>query len=200
MRKGIFVVIEGIDGSGKGTQSKLLYRWLKKRGYEVFLTKEPTDSKIGRIIREGLKEGKLDPTSEALLFAADRKQHTTQISSELERNKVVISDRYLPSSLAYQGAHGLDGEWINNINKSALRPNLLIILDIDPEVAMERVNSRGKKTDYFEKLDFLKKVREIYLNHPEGLIVDASRPVDEVHEEIKRIVSRLFKGAPPGQG
>lgn len=192
MKPGIFIVIEGIDGSGKGTQSKALFNWLKKRKIEVILTQEPTKSNIGLILREGFKKGGFDPITEALLFAADRKPHTTYIKTELQKGRVVISDRYLCSSLAYQGAHGLDLKWIRTINNFALVPKLFIVLDLDPEVALERVNSRGKKTDYFENLEFLKKVRAIYLDQPDGMVVDASKSSDKVHEEIKRIVLKLL--------
>ena len=192
MKKGMFIVIEGIDGSGKGTQTRILCTWLKKQGYEVFQTHEPTDSKIGKIIREGLKEGNFDPIVEALLFAADRRQHTTRILSEIKKGKIVVCDRYVQSSFAYQGAHDLDIGWIVSINNFALKPDLLIVLDIDPKLALERVNSRGKKTDYFEKLEFLKKVRSIYLNQPDALVVDARKSIDEMGAEIRKIVSRAF--------
>jgi dTMP kinase len=191
-KKGLFIVIEGIDGSGKGTQSKLLYNWLGKKGYDAQLTQEPTEGKIGMIIRGGLKGGGFDPTTEALLFAADRRQHTTLIQTELKKGKVVVCDRYVQSSLAYQGAHGLDSGWLESINNFALKPDVVILLDLSPELALERVNSRGKKTDYFEKMEFLKRVREIYLNQPEVLVVDASRSIDEVHETIKGVVLRFL--------
>jgi dTMP kinase len=190
MKKGLFIVIEGIDGSGKGTQSKKLYKWLKRERHESYLTYEPTDGIIGRVIREGLKKGSLDPVTEALLFAADRREHQSEISSEIENGKIVVCDRYLSSSAAYQGAHGIDIEWIDKINNFALKPDLLIILDVKPELALKRINSRGAKTDYFEKVEFLRKVREIYLTYSEAWIVDASRSVEEVHEEIKGIVKR----------
>jgi dTMP kinase len=144
------------------------------------------------IIRGGLKEGVFDPTTEALLFAADRRQHTTQIKNELKKGKVMVCDRYLQSSLAYQGAHGLDSGWIESINNFALKPDVLILLDLPVEMALERVNSRGKKTDYFEKVEFLKRVRKIYLNQPEVLVVDASKSIDEVHEAVKGAVLRFL--------
>jgi dTMP kinase len=193
MRKALFLVFEGIDGSGKGTQSKMLSKWLMEKGYDVFLTSEPTDGKIGKIIRESLKKDGLDPVIESLLFAADRKQHTIEISAELKRNRLVICDRYFYSSIAYQGAHGIDLKWIKTINKFALKPDFHLILDVKPEIALERVNSRGGKTDYFEKLELLKRVREIYLNQDDALVVDASRSVEEVQREIRAVVLRFLR-------
>ncbi len=153
MKKGLFIVIEGIDGSGKGTQSRLLCDWLNNQGYDSVLTVEPTDGEIGVVLRSCLEKGSLKPAAEALLFAADRVEHTAWIESEIDMGRIVVSDRYLQSSLAYQGAHGLDSEWIADMNQFARKPDLLIILDIDPQNALERVNQRGGKTDYFEKID-----------------------------------------------
>jgi dTMP kinase len=193
VKKGLFIVIEGIDGSGKGTQSKLLYTWLKKRGSPVILTQEPTYGEIGKIIRNGVLKGELDPTTEALLFAADRKKHTDEISDELEKGKVVVCDRYLDSSMAYQGAHGLDRDWLRSINNFSIKPDILIILDISPDEALKRVNTRGERTDYFEKVEFLKKVRSNYLQTEDGLIIDAGDSIEKVQEEIKKIVSRFLR-------
>ncbi len=199
MKKGLFVVIEGIDGSGKGTQSGLLHKWMTDEGFEAILTGEPTDSETGRLIREGLKKGSLDPVTEALLFSADRRGHTKEIESELAAGKIVVCDRYLGSSLAYQGAHGLDMGWIEEINNFALKPDLLIILDISAEAAIKRVNSRGGKTDYFEKIEFLKRVRNNYLSQPSGVVVDASKSVENVQRDIRNVVSRFLKASGSGQ-
>lgn len=192
MKKGLFIVFEGIDGSGKGTHAKLLLKWLIKNNYEAVLTTEPTDSDIGKLLREKLQTGGLDARSEALLFAADRVQHDRYISYETQCGRIVISDRYVHSSIAYQGARGLDIEWIKTINDSALRPDILILLDIDPELAIERVNRRSKKGDYFEELEFLKKVRAGYLDQG-ALVVDSSAKIEKVHEEIVRITSNILR-------
>jgi len=194
MKKGIFIVVEGIDGSGKGTQSQMLCDWLNEQGFDSVLTVEPTDGEIGRVLRKGLEKGSLKPASEALLFAADRVEHAGWIVAETDSGRIVVSDRYLQSSFAYQGAHGLDAKWIMELNRFAPVPDLLIILDIDPKLALERVNRRGGKTDYFEKLDFLSKVREIYLNQPDGFIIDASKPVEAVQVDIQRVVGSILKG------
>ena len=195
MKKGLFIVIEGIDGSGKGTQSKLLCDWLNKQGFDSILTVEPTDGEIGKVLRRGLEKGSFKPASEALLFAADRVEHMTFIGLEIEGGRNVVSDRYMQSSLAYQGAHGIDSEWIEGLNRFARKPDLLIILDLDPKLALERVSRRGGKTDYFEKIDFLTKVRRIYLDQTDGLVVDASKPVADVQDDIRRVVQPFLRGS-----
>lgn len=196
MKKGLFIVIEGIDGSGKGTQARLLHGWLKERKYDVLFTSEPTDSMVGSVIRKNLRGGGLDATTEALLFAADREIHNSEIRSGIEDGKIVLSDRYVYSSLAYQGARGLNEDWIKNINRSTIVPDLLIILDISPEIAIKRVNNRKRREEYFENVEFLKRVREIYLKQ-EGVIIDASKSIEEVHREIKKVTSRFLRVVQP---
>jgi dTMP kinase len=195
MKKGLFIVIEGIDGSGKGTQSRLLCDWLRESGFDSILTMEPTDGEIGRALGKCLEKGSLKPAAEALLFAADRVEHTAWIDSETREGRYVVCDRYMQSSLAYQGAHGVDAKWIVDLNKFAKEPDLLIILDLNPDHALERVNSRGEKTDYFEKIDFLSKVRKIYLDLPEGIVIDASKTVEEVQADIQRVMRSFLKGS-----
>jgi dTMP kinase len=195
MKKGLFIVIEGIDGSGKGTQSKLLCKWLNEQGFNSVLTMEPTDGIIGNVLRKCLENRIITPAAEALLFAADRVEHTDWIESKTQNGSFVVCDRYLQSSLAYQGAHGIDLKWITDLNRFAREPDLIIILDIDPKLALERVNSRGEKTDYFEKIDFLTKVRKIYLDQMDGFVIDASNSVEEVQESIQRVVRSFLKGS-----
>lgn len=195
MKKGLFIVIEGIDGSGKGTQSRLLCDWLNHQGYDSVLTVEPTDGKIGEVLRICLENGSLTPAAEALLFAADRVEHTAWIKSKIGSGRIVVSDRYLQSSLAYQGAHGIDSVWIVDMNRFAIKPDIIIILDIDPKLALVRVNRRGGKTDYFEKIDFLTKVRKIYLDQTKVLVVDASKKVEDVQTDIQGVVRSFLKGS-----
>ncbi|RMF89655.1 MAG: dTMP kinase [Methanobacteriota archaeon] len=200
MTQGRFIVIEGIDGSGKGTQAEMLCQWLLEKGYDAALTTEPTEGEIGRLLRKGLGKGAFDPVTEALLFAADRKVHTREIEDMMRAGRWVVCDRYLPSSLAYQGARGVELDWIREINRGSLDPDLLLILDIEPELALERINSRRRRTEYFERPGFLKKVRDLYLALGEGIVIDASKSAEEVHEDVKRAVSAVLRSAPQGRG
>ena len=202
MKKGMFIVIEGIDGSGKGTQTRILCTWLKKQGYEVFQTHEPTDSKIGKIIREGLKEGNFDPIVEALLFAADRAEHVKEVVQKINEEKVVISDRYLYSSLAYQGAEGVDEKWLNEINKFFPKPDVVIYLDLSPEVGLKRISSKKllrstqKEKEYLERKETLEKVRKNYLEqakeNSQFFTINAENPKKKVQTSIRRVIGRLL--------
>jgi dTMP kinase len=199
----MFITLEGIDGSGKGTQSRLLNKWVKEQGFDTFLTREPTSGEIGLLLRKGLKTGELDSRTEALLFAADRAEHCLVIRDRLDADKVVISERYLHSSLAYQGASGLDLGWIRTINSFALEPDLVLVLDIRPEEALERITSQNslrsslREREYFERRDFLARVREVYLDMAKGedviQVIDASGPLEEVQTQIRRKAGRVLK-------
>lgn len=185
----MFIVFEGIDGSGKGTQSKLLKSWFQKKSCKVFLTEEPTKTKIGSIIKKIIKNKKatLMPETQALLFTADRAEHVKKIRQKLEEKFVVICDRYYFSTLAYQGAGGLNENWIKQLNKFAIKPNLTIVLDLSPELGLKRIKNRNS-TSYFEKLKFLKKVRENYKkicsSSESAVVVDASKSIEQVHRNI----------------
>ncbi|MCQ5373680.1 MAG: dTMP kinase [Candidatus Methanomethylicia archaeon] len=196
-RKGFFVAIEGIDGAGSSTQTKLLVVRLKEMGYDSVLTKEPNpEGKIEAVIRSFLKEPSIAPELDALLFAADRIHHVAYfIKPWLESGKVVVSDRYLESSIAYQSSQGLDEEWILTINKGAIRPHLTIILDIDPVLSLRR---KGELHDRFENVGFLRKVRSKFLERAHRMgysVIDANRSVEEVHEEIFRLVINTIESS-----
>ena len=155
-RRGVFIVFEGIDGSGKSTHIKALAKELKGRGYNVIQTSEPSKDRIGNFIRRYAERNdhRLTPETEALLFAADRFEHVmTVVEPALKRGRIVISDRYLYSSLAYQGAGGLDLDWIREMNRFAPKPDLGILLDLPPEFSLQRVERR--KT-VFEVSDYLR--------------------------------------------
>jgi dTMP kinase len=194
---GIFIVFEGIDGSGKSTHIKLLAKELRGRGFHVLETSEPSRDRIGTFIREYAERngGRFTLETETLLFAADRYEHVKQvIAPALKRGNVVITDRYFYSSIAYQGATGIDLAWIREMNRFAPRPNLGILLDIRPEHSLERVNNRAKTV--FEVSDYLRKVREIYMGMVERgelLSVDADRPKNQVRAEIKGLVDKLLE-------
>ncbi len=140
--KGKFFALEGPDGCGKSTQLNMLAEWLKSENFEVRKTKEPTDNPIGKILRKNLgNEIDMCPESEALLFAGDRAQHVSkEIRPQLEKGNIVITGRYLFSSLVYQSVRGLSKEWIEEINRHAIIPDLTIILDVPPETGLKRVN------------------------------------------------------------
>ncbi|NJE01736.1 dTMP kinase [Thermococcus sp. JdF3] len=204
----MFIVIEGIDGAGKSTQTKLLAEWFEEKGHEVVLTKEPTDTAFGKLIRKlvltGGKEGIIDGArisheAEALLFAADRAEHVSKlIKPSIEAGKIVISDRYFYSSLAYQWARGLDLEWLIDLNRFAVRPDLVILLDLPVKESMKRINGRSIKTEFDKIAELQKKVRENYLKlaerFPEMRIVNALASVEDIHNDIVALVEHeLFK-------
>ncbi len=187
--RGVYISIDGIDGAGSTTHTKILADWLKSKGLKVLATKEPTLGKIGLLIREYLSKPSLHPAIDALLFAADRVEHSMIISKALNEGVLVISDRSIISSLAYQKAQGLEEEWILEINKYALKPDIPIILDIDPAQSLSRKNTPREK---FEELNFLKAVRENLLTMAlknNWKIVDTSRPIDEVASDIRSYVA-----------
>jgi len=194
--RGFFIVFEGVDGGGKSTQIKLLTDYFKKRGYEVEHHMEPTEGEIGSLLWTYMrsKNRSFSPETEALLFAADRIEHGKAITKLLKEGKVVISDRYLHSSLAYQGAAGVDVAWMKKLNKHALKPDLVILLDIDPEKSLSRVSDRDKTV--FEESEYLKKVRMEYLRYAERgelEVVDATQPIEHVHEEILGLILKIIE-------
>ncbi|KUO40701.1 MAG: hypothetical protein AVW06_05080 [Hadesarchaea archaeon DG-33-1] len=192
--KGKFITIEGIDGCGKSTHVKLLAKWLRSHGHRVVITDEPTNDAIGRVIKRVLRgELKLPIAAEALLFAADRVQHILDvIEPSLKAGKVVLNERYIYSSLAYQSARGLPTNWISSINKYVLKPDLGILIDVPAKIAFARIKS-SRRLDEFERNPRLqKRVRRNYLRIArwKGLkIVDGTRSREEVQAEIRRLVS-----------
>ncbi|RLI95008.1 MAG: dTMP kinase [Candidatus Altiarchaeales archaeon] len=145
----MFIVLEGIDGCGKTTQANLLRNFLTEEGHSVFLTAEPSNNKIGKFIKKILSSDyKLDPRALALLFTADRYEHIiNEIKPAISRGMIVISERYYYSTIAYQAAQGVDVEFLENINSFAIRnkPDLTILLDIKPEMAIPNIREKDKK-------------------------------------------------------
>jgi dTMP kinase len=190
-QKGFFICIEGLDKSGKTSQSILLVEALCKKGFDAIYTTEPSNGEIGTFIRKYLlnRKQRLSAVVEALLFAADRADHTNnQIKPLLREGKVVVSDRYLYSSLAYQGAAGLGLEWIKSINKDALKPDLAIYLDVPISVVTKRYRS-NKSVMEWPKIQ--RKVQEIYLrfvHEGEMISINGNRPIEEASNNIKKIV------------
>lgn len=193
MGRGRLICIEGLDKSGKTTQSRLLVEALKSMGFDAIYTTEPSDGEIGRFIERYVlrRRRRISASIEALLFAADRIDHfEREIKPMLERGKIVVSDRYIYSSFAYQGAAGLDIEWIREVNRMVPAPDLAIYIDVPVEVVIERCR-RKRRRSVMEFPDIQAKVREVYMRLVrEGKLipVNGNRPINEVSEDIRRIV------------
>jgi len=195
-KKGVFICIEGLDGSGKTTQARLLAEKLSG-SYELVLTFEPSNGKVGSFIRESClyEQSRLPVAVEALLFAADRVEHVESvIKPALGEGKLVVCDRYVYSSLAYQGSAGLSLDWIKEVNSCALRPDFAVFIDVSPEVVIERLQRRKS---VMETLEIQRKVREIYLKFVdtgELVRIDGDRPKGVVADELCSVVLSFLKG------
>jgi len=193
--KGVFICVEGLDGCGKTTQAKLLVRRLRRTCDAVY-TAEPSGGKIGRFIKKhwlhGDKRG--SGVVEALLFAADRFDHVENtVLPALKKGQIVVSDRYFYSSLAYQGATGLELEWIEKINEHAVRPDLAIFIDAEPETVVRRLKP---KKSVMENLETQRKVREVYMKFVEKgelIQVDGNKSKSEVAAELAAVVQKFLK-------
>ena len=186
----MFIAFEGLDGSGSSTQAKLLKEYLEKEGKKVILTKEPTDSEpLGVLIRDALQHKySFSPTALQLLFCADRAEHFKSIiQPALEKNEIVITDRYLFSTLAY-GSLNCDFDWLTALNRPFPNPDVTFLLKLEPEICLQRIASRGSKTELFEKKETLKKVWEGYekvaSQYLNIVIIDASQAIEDIAKEI----------------
>ena len=190
----MLIAVEGIDGAGKTTIVKFLEEELKKLGYDVASFKEPTDSEFGKKIKELLRSRRLNPYEELELFLKDREYDVEHnILPALRSGKIVIMDRYYYSTIAYQGALGIDLEYIYKLNQKFPKPNLVIILDVRPEVGIRRIKGK-RKPDRFEDVEYLKRVREIFLSLKNNvIIVNAERGLEEVKREVFKIVMNFIK-------
>jgi dTMP kinase len=196
--EGKFIVFEGIDKSGKETQAKLLYDYLKGKGFQLIYTEEPSPKNpIGRMIKKWLvgqveiKSGK----AITLLYAADRMEHLKKvILPALNVGKIVICDRYFYSTLAYESAiFGIKREWIKKLHENIKRPDLVIFIDIDPEVSLKR--ERPLPNDRLEKVELLKKVRGAYkemANEERFFVVNGDRTKEEVFKDVRLVVDRIL--------
>ena len=190
-----FIVLDGIDACGSTTHVQLLESYFKKKDLKVKITHEPTQSSIGRLIKEYLRENKGFPELDALLFASDRAQHSKLIQTWLGSDYFVISDRYVESSICYQSSSGVDINWIKEINKFALVPDIYIILDIDPKEAIKRIKKERVTIEKFEKLEFLIKVRDAFLKRAREMnyiITPTSDSIENVHSKIKKIIQNMI--------
>jgi dTMP kinase len=202
MSKGFLIALEGVDGSGKSTQAEMLANSLEKDGHQVVLTREPTHGPAGQKLQRYLlgPSRHLSPGEELELFIEDRRQHVDQIiKPALERGKVVITDRYYYSSVAYQGALGLDPNDILAANEAfAPAPDLVIILDLPVTEALGRLAKKGKAAHQVsESFPYLKQVEAVYasLKGPRFRRLDATRPPMEVHAMVLAEVRRALQEA-----
>ncbi|HZJ77125.1 MAG TPA: dTMP kinase [Oscillospiraceae bacterium] len=208
MHKGIFITIEGPDGSGKSTQIPYIKKLLEEKGYEVVLTREPGGTKIGEKIRQILLDNdckEMSAVTETLLYAASRAQHVEEIIiPALEEGKVVLCDRFTDSSTVYQGmGRKLGPEVVTNINKFATRgltPDITILLDIDPEIGLNRVKTT-KEADRLEqeKINFHKRVYKGYKDlanmYPDRIkVIKADKTIKEISREIECKLNAIRKG------
>ncbi len=197
MGRGFLIVLEGVDGVGKTTQARLLAEALRRRGYQVTLTREPSDGPIGQKIRDYLNgPGRhLTPEEELALFVADRRDHVERvIRPALEAGRIVISDRYYFSSAAYQGALGIDPQRILAEHEQfAPPPDLAIFLHLAPLEALAR--QRGKTRQVSESPKYLAKVARIYetLQGPHLHHLKATGTPEEIHQKIMAVILKALK-------
>jgi dTMP kinase len=203
---GVFVCLEGGEGSGKSTQSRLLHEALTGEGYQVLLTFEPGDTEVGRELRRIVlspETGALADKTEALLYAADKAEHVeTVVLPALARGEVVVTDRYVDSTLAYQGAgRSLDVTEVEQVARWAtgdLRPHLTVVLDLEPAAGLGRFEGRDRIEG--ESLEFHQRVREAFVAMAEAdpdhyLVVDARAPIEEIHAAIRARLAPLLAQA-----
>lgn len=195
--KSFFIVLDGIDGSGTTTHSKMLVSYLEMLGLKVHLTHEPSKNEIGLLLRQYLKNNEIPPSTDALLFAADRDLHyKKEIKPKLDRGFIVVSDRYIESSIIYQSVQSaeISIEWIKLINKFAGSPDLTIILDIDPKISLARKTQES--LEKFEDTKFLDKVRILYIKRAKEEnyhIIDTNDIIETVQQNIQTIVIKKLK-------
>ncbi|MCD9199656.1 dTMP kinase [Aeromicrobium wangtongii] len=196
---GLFLCLEGGEGAGKSTQAALLVDWLESLGHPVLLTREPGGTEVGKILRGIVLSndtGELSPRTEALIYAADKAEHVDRVVlPALDDGSIVLTDRYVDSTLAYQGAGREIGiaelEAVARWATSDLRPNLTIVLDVDPAVGLARFE--GADRIEAEPLEFHQRVRQHFLDlaavdPAHYLVLDASRPAEDIHRDVRAAV------------
>ncbi len=198
--KGIFIVFEGIDGSGKSTQINRLADRLKSKSHAVYQTFEPSDGSVGTMVRQMLKgELEVDQRTIALLFAADRTDHLVNkkngVLDKVMKGQIVLCDRYYFSSYAYHSQH-VDMDWIigiNSINADILKPDLHIFIDVDPEHCFKRLEKRQDNFELYEKIEVLKKVRELYFKIFDKLAKSEHVVIIDGNGDENQVEKRIFK-------
>lgn len=205
-QRGKFIVFEGIDGSGKSTQIRMLSKRIQDMNLKVYTTFEPTAGTIGTLIRQMLSgKIKIDQRTLAFLFAADRMDHLVNeengIRKKIDSGELVICDRYYFSSYAYHAQY-MDMEWVihaNSLNADTLRPDLTVFIDVEPEECFERIQTNRSDFEMYEKIDIMKKVRTNYLKAFERLkdlekivVIDGNKLADHVGDDIFREVMKII--------
>jgi dTMP kinase len=195
--KGILIAVEGIDGTGKSTQVRLLAQYLRSRGCEVVETREPTNGPYGRRIRElFVDRGSCTLEEELNLFIEDRRQHVREvIEPALAQGRIVVTDRYYFSTAAYQGAAGMDPAEVFARNLFAPRPDLVLLLTMEPATSLVRIReSRGEELNDFEQEDQLRRVAELFASFADPCIerIAAEGSLEHVAGEIRQAVDRLL--------
>ena len=205
-KNGLFITFEGADGSGKSTQLKMAGEYLQSKGFNTISTRDPGGTPLGSKIREILlhHDGKVADYCELFLYLADRAQHIDEkIIPALEEGKTVLCDRYVDSTLAYQGyARGLDKEEIlklNNIVARGLMPDLTFVFDVSTEVSAQRVGSTKDRLES-EAKEFHQKVREGFLDlansYPDRIkVIDANQTIEKVHKEVVKIIEDFMNNS-----
>lgn len=194
---GLFIVLEGLDGSGTSTQAELLFKYLKEKNYKMFLTREPSSSLIGGLIRGQLThDWKSSPECLQLLFAADRAHHLEkEIIPALKERRIVISDRYFFSTIAY-GSLEIEKKWLLSLNERFILPDLTILIKLSPRECLRRIKEGRFQLELFEEEPKLKKVWETYLwlskKFPNVSIIDGNKEEKWVFQEVIGLVNSLL--------
>ena len=198
--RGVLVALEGIDGTGKSTQVQRLTALFKEQGYDVLSLREPTDSPWGRRLRQGMRARQplLAPSQELDLFLRDRRYDVAaRIQPALAARKLVLIDRYYYSTMAYQGARGIDPEKIRRLNEAfAPVPDAVFVLLLSPAQALERIRcARGRADDVFEREDYLKNVDEIFRGFRASPIhqIAADRPIDAITSVLRQKTQNILQ-------
>ena len=192
---GVFIAVEGVDGSGKSTQIKLLSEKLAELGYVIHTTTEPSSGKLGPILRDYLSNPNSQHTVDALLFAADRIEHYhEEILPKLQSGAIVICDRYKLSSIIYQGLNGLSEEWIKMINSKVPDPDLTLYLDVSAEIAVNRFENNRNKLEKFETYDNLNSLikRYEFYKPKNTVVINAEQSVEKVLENLTKVVIKYI--------
>lgn len=206
MQNGLFITVEGTDGSGKTTQIKLMEQYLRNKGHEVILSREPGGTRISEMIRDLILDPQnkdIDPLTEMILYAASRAQHVSQvIRPAIESGKFVICDRFVDSSYAYQGCgRGVDLKTVADVNRVAVDgvvPDITFFLDLDPRIAIERrIKSTGADRIEQEKMDFHIRVYEGYkkmaILYPDRIkTIDASKAIEEISSQMNSYLEEIL--------
>lgn len=197
--KGVFIAIEGLDGSGASTQVDRIKQYFKSQKKPAYFTAEPTTDIIGGIIRACLSgEWKMDnPEALQLMFASDRANHLTkEIIPQLEKGRAVITDRYFLSSIAYGSLDITDTEWLSQINSQFILPDLTILLKVSVDVCVKRIKKARTGIELFDNKNKLNKVWQTYLSiskkYPNIVIIDGEKEEDEVFNDIKEILEKRW--------